>query len=240
MRYRELNLIVLLSAAAVGCAGTLDENADYSSSAAPVRAGGAGSGGRKSEPVGWTDGGSAGGAAQASNWRDAGAVGTEPEVTEREEDAGTPSTSMASASPVTRNWAGAGGNASGSSSGSSNAAGSGGKAGSPAAAGSGGAAAAAACDFKGLMAQKCAGGGCHGGPGASTGLDLTTAMLGQRVEGRHGSGACTDKLLVDTEDPAQSKLYLKISGSSCGVRMPLGGSLTEAEQACVLSWIEGL
>jgi hypothetical protein len=88
--------------------------------------------------------------------------------------------------------------------------------------------------------QKCAGASCHGGASSATGLDLTSAMLAQRVQGRHGSGSCTDKLLVDVNDPAQSKLYLKVSGTACGVKMPLGGSLTPSEQACVLSWIEGL
>jgi hypothetical protein len=100
---------------------------------------------------------------------------------------------------------------------------------------------AAACDFRGLLQSKCGSAGCHGAPATSTGLDLTSPMLAMRVQGRKGTGACTDKLLVDPAHPDQSKLYLKISSTSCGVRMPLGGTpLTSAEQACVLSWIDAL
>jgi hypothetical protein len=101
--------------------------------------------------------------------------------------------------------------------------------------------AAAACDFRGLVMMKCGGSGCHGGPTAGTGLDLTTAMLATRVEGRKGPAACASNLLIDKANPTKSALYLKVSGSTCGSQMPLtGGTLTASEQACVLSWIEGL
>lgn len=100
--------------------------------------------------------------------------------------------------------------------------------------------AAPACDFPAIMQAKCGNASCHGAPGSSTGLDLTTAMLAARVDGRKGKGACTDKLLVDVDNPRQSKLYLKVSGTTCGSQMPLGGMLTQDEQACVLTWIEKL
>ena len=115
-------------------------------------------------------------------------------------------------------------------------------AGAPAAAG--GAApkpdAGMACDFRGIVQAKCGNQNCHGGPSASTGLDLTTAGLAMRMEGRKGAGSCTDRLLIDKDQPEESMLYLKVTGSSCGVKMPLGGSLSASEQACFLSWIEGL
>jgi hypothetical protein len=47
-------------------------------------------------------------------------------------------------------------------------------------------------------------------------------------------------LLIDKANPAQSAIYLKITGTTCGSQMPLGGSLTADEKACVLSWIDGL
>lgn len=100
--------------------------------------------------------------------------------------------------------------------------------------------AGSACDFRGLVQAKCGSSGCHGGPSASTGLDLTSASLAMRVEGRKGPSACKDRLLIDPENPAQSALYLKVTGSSCGSQMPLGGSLSSSEKACFLSWIEGL
>jgi len=97
-----------------------------------------------------------------------------------------------------------------------------------------------ACDFRGLMQAKCAGASCHGGPNNSTGLDLTSASLAARVDGRTSNGACSGDLLIDKDNPAQSVLYVKVIGSGCGTRMPIGGTLTAEEQACVLSWIEGL
>ena len=98
----------------------------------------------------------------------------------------------------------------------------------------------AACDFKGLIQAKCGNAGCHGGPSAGSGLDLTSASLAMRVATRKGAGACSSKLLVDKENPEQSVLYRKVSGIDCGSQMPLGGSLTADEQECVLSWIDGL
>ena len=100
--------------------------------------------------------------------------------------------------------------------------------------------AAPACDFRALMQAKCGNASCHGAPASATGLDLTSAMLAARVQGRTGQGACSDKLLIDPQSPADSKLYLKVSGSSCGSQMPLGGQLSSDEQACVLNWIEQL
>jgi hypothetical protein len=96
------------------------------------------------------------------------------------------------------------------------------------------------CNFPQLMAAKCGNPNCHGAPGESTGLDLTTPMLAARVEGRMGKGACSDKLLVDKDNPRESKLFLKVSGSTCGTQMPLGGALNAEEEACVLTWIEKL
>jgi len=96
------------------------------------------------------------------------------------------------------------------------------------------------CDFRGLMQMKCGNASCHGGPTNSTGLDLTSAGLAMRVEGRKGAGGCEDELLVDAQDPERSVLYQRVVGTDCGVKMPLGASLTASEQACVLSWIEGL
>jgi hypothetical protein len=97
-----------------------------------------------------------------------------------------------------------------------------------------------ACDFKGLVQMKCGSASCHGAPATGSGLDLTTASLATRVDGRKGIGSCDDKLLIDKDNPTQSALYLRVTGATCGVKMPLGGSLTPNEQGCILSWIEGL
>ena len=90
------------------------------------------------------------------------------------------------------------------------------------------------------MMAKCGNASCHGAPASSTGLDLTSANLGTRVQGRKGKGECRDNFLIDPDNPADSKLYLKVTGSTCGSQMPLGGMLTQPEQECVLTWIENL
>lgn len=97
------------------------------------------------------------------------------------------------------------------------------------------------CDFRGLVAMKCGSAACHGAPATGTGLDLTSASLATRVAGRKGPAACANNLLIDKTNPAKSALYLKVTGTTCGSQMPLtGGTLTPTEQACFLSWIEGL
>jgi len=99
---------------------------------------------------------------------------------------------------------------------------------------------APACDFKALMQTKCGNAACHGGPTNSTGLDLTSEGLAARLMGESGSGVCGTKQMIDLDDPADSVLYLTVTGSSCGTRMPIGASLTEGEQTCILRWIENL
>jgi len=106
--------------------------------------------------------------------------------------------------------------------------------------GDGGAAADPGCNFKALMQMKCGSAACHGAPGQSTGLDLTSEGLAVRLSGKRGSDGCEDYLMIDTAQPDQSALYLKVTGNACGVRMPIGGSLSQAEQACILQWIDNL
>lgn len=96
---------------------------------------------------------------------------------------------------------------------------------------------AVSCDFQGLMMSKCGAASCHGGPSASTGLDLTSEGLRARMANVSGGGACSDKPMINADDPEQSTLYLVVTGNACGLRMPLGGQLSAAEQACVLEWI---
>jgi hypothetical protein len=95
------------------------------------------------------------------------------------------------------------------------------------------------CDFKGLIMSKCGAASCHGGPSASTGLDLTSDGLRARMANVSGGGACSDKPMINEDDPEQSTLYLIVTGNACGLRMPLGGTLSATEQACVLEWIAG-
>jgi hypothetical protein len=104
----------------------------------------------------------------------------------------------------------------------------------------GGGSTAPSCDFKALMQSKCGSSGCHGAPALSTGLDLTSEGLASRLKDKQASGACSDYLLIDPATPERSALYLMVTDDSCGIRMPLGGTLSAAEQTCVLQWIENL
>jgi hypothetical protein len=96
------------------------------------------------------------------------------------------------------------------------------------------------CDFNALITARCGSSGCHGAPAVSNGLDLTSADLAQRLAGRRGSGACSTYLLIDPATPSQSALYRKVTPDACGSRMPLGNTLTDGEQACILRWIENM
>ena len=93
------------------------------------------------------------------------------------------------------------------------------------------------CDFPGLLEQKCT--GCHSGPGAMGGLDLTPEGLADRL-GDSESNACGGAL-IDKADPRSSVLYTKVTeANECGSRMPIGSVLSAEQEACILSWIEGL
>jgi hypothetical protein len=100
--------------------------------------------------------------------------------------------------------------------------------------------AAAACDFRALISAKCGSAGCHGAGAVATGLDLTSDDLATKLEGRKGSGACANYALIDRAEPARSAIYLKVTADACGSRMPLGGTLSDREQQCILQWIENL
>jgi hypothetical protein len=99
---------------------------------------------------------------------------------------------------------------------------------------------AGACDFRALISAKCGNSGCHGAPASGSGLDLTSDNLAARLAGKMASSACASYLLIDGENPAQSALYLKVTKDACGSRMPLGGTLTDQEQSCILQWITQL
>jgi hypothetical protein len=47
-------------------------------------------------------------------------------------------------------------------------------------------------------------------------------------------------LLIDRDAPERSALYVKVTAEACGSRMPLGGTLSDREQACILSWLQSL
>ena len=96
------------------------------------------------------------------------------------------------------------------------------------------------CDVRALFMQKCGNAGCHGAGAVASGLDLVSSDLATRLADKKGSGACSSYALIDRDAPARSALYVKVTAEACGSRMPLGGTLSDREQACILSWIESL
>lgn len=219
-------LACVIAGLAAGCAGKLDPHEDYfgDRTSGAIKTSAAGSGERSA-------------AGSGSRWQDAGASDSSAQAGASAPKNDASMSAAGSRAPAQPAWGSDDDYDAGSS-----------KAADPPAAGSGGAAKpdagaasmAAACDFKGIVQTKCGNPNCHGAPASNTGLDLTSAGLAMRLDGRKGASACTDKLLIDKDHPEASMLYLKVTGSDCGVKMPLGGSLTASEQACFLTWIEGL
>lgn len=107
-------------------------------------------------------------------------------------------------------------------------------------AGGGGGTVEPSCDFSALMNQKCGGSSCHGAPALGTGLDLTGPNIAARLADRQGTNGCADYKMIDTDNPEESALYLITTNKPCGVRMPIGASMSEAEQNCILTWIQSL
>ena len=91
-----------------------------------------------------------------------------------------------------------------------------------------------------IFAPSCARSGCHAASSPAGGLDLASSGVEARLVDQ-SSSTCTG-LLVASGSPETSVLFEKLSAAtpSCGVRMPVGGSLTAAEIACVGAWIASL
>lgn len=100
--------------------------------------------------------------------------------------------------------------------------------------------AGASCDFRALIMAKCGSAGCHGTGAVATGLDLTSDNLAARLGDKKGTGACASYALIDHTNPERSAIYIKVTADACGSRMPLGGTLSDREQQCILQWIENL
>ncbi len=96
-----------------------------------------------------------------------------------------------------------------------------------------------------VFAQKCAGSGCHspgtGSDAPANDLDLVSPGVEARVNGVAAVG-CGGQTLVVGGDAASSFLYHKVADAkpACGSRMPVGATLSAAEQTCVRDWIASL
>ncbi|AKF09581.1 hypothetical protein [Sandaracinus amylolyticus] len=93
-----------------------------------------------------------------------------------------------------------------------------------------------------VLAENCAGSGCHGASSPALGLDVVSAGARDRLVNVAATG-CADRILVVPGDPDASYLLEKMESSTpeCGGRMPLlRGSLSDEQLAAVRTWIAGL
>jgi len=75
---------------------------------------------------------------------------------------------------------------------------------------------------------------CHGGQG---GLTLTSGASYNQLVHVLAQSSCTVMYRVLPYQAANSVLYRKVSGTSCGNTMPVGGSLTTAQINSLRDWI---
>jgi hypothetical protein len=88
-----------------------------------------------------------------------------------------------------------------------------------------------------LLGGRCASASCHGGADPAAGLDLASPNVGRRLA--NVRSRCGATPLVAPGDPNGSLLFQKVSMATpaCGARMPLDGTLSPAEIACLGAWI---
>jgi hypothetical protein len=75
---------------------------------------------------------------------------------------------------------------------------------------------------------------CHGGNG---GLTITTGVSYNNLVNVNAQSSCTSLKRVLPNDAANSVLYRKVSGTSCGSQMPQGSVLSADEIALIRNWI---
>lgn len=78
---------------------------------------------------------------------------------------------------------------------------------------------------------------CHTGNNPSANLNLSSGNSYAQLVSVQSTSSCTGLKRVLPSKADSSTLYLKITGSSCGTQMPLGGSLSLAEVNLFRDWI---
>jgi len=96
--------------------------------------------------------------------------------------------------------------------------------------------------------------GCHSGATLGAGLSLATEVLTTNYAALVDApnkgdpmvaGSCTPPMfnfkLVDSKAPEQSLIYTKLQATPpCGGKMPIIGTFTDTDKACVLRWIKSI
>jgi hypothetical protein len=84
-----------------------------------------------------------------------------------------------------------------------------------------------------IFTSQC-GGGCHGSNG---GLSLAVGSSYSNLVNVQAQSSCTSLKRVLPNDAANSVLFKKVSGNTCGTRMPEGSALTAGDIALIQDWI---
>lgn len=80
---------------------------------------------------------------------------------------------------------------------------------------------------------------CHGSARPVVGLDLEAEGIEERLTGRAASW-CEGEIILVPGSPEESLLYAKLTAPPCGEQMPIRGTVTEDDIACIARWIEAL
>lgn len=99
-----------------------------------------------------------------------------------------------------------------------------------------------AIDVPTMLAEQCAGSGCHGASSPAFGLDLVSPGLEERLL-ESTSATCMGRPMVDPADPDASLLLEKVveETPACGARMPYTREpLSQAQQDALRAWIAAL
>ncbi len=75
---------------------------------------------------------------------------------------------------------------------------------------------------------------CHGGYG---GLTITASVSYNNLVNINAQSSCTSLKRVLPYDAANSVLYKKVSGTTCGSQMPQGGALSTSDITLIRDWI---
>jgi hypothetical protein len=93
-----------------------------------------------------------------------------------------------------------------------------------------------------VFTPSCASSGCHAGPDAPEGLDLTAGSAYANTVGV-SSSQVSDIMRVEPGEPAESYLFIKITGGDRMApgtfQMPIGVELSDEQIDLVEDWIEG-
>lgn len=97
----------------------------------------------------------------------------------------------------------------------------------------------AACDpVTDIFPASCAAQVCHSSSAMLASLDLESPGVFSRVSQANAQSSCPGDPIVDMNNPTESVLYKKVTGTQCGgIMPPSGGQLNQSQIDCIEQWI---